>query len=158
MALQNTYPDMCTSSAEGIVLSDHVAVCGAVASECSVAMMEVFRQTDLPMISPGSTTALLSNIARYPSFFRTTPSAIAFGQALARMTNAAGFNCAVVVTDMTLQANIETTASFHQEASLLGISVAKEFVVPAEADDRAGYRQLLLDVWDQGVGVIVVSL
>eukprot|EP00045_Choanoeca_perplexa_P003467 m.31352 g.31352 ORF g.31352 m.31352 type:complete len:1235 (+) comp12063_c0_seq1:159-3863(+) len=158
MTVQDTYPTSCTAVAEDIEASNTVAVCGAITSECSVAMMEVFRKTDYPQISPGSSTSILSDINRYPSFFRTTPSAVAFGQALARMTHVAGFDCAVVVTDVTRRVNLETTASFSAEASRIGVNVAGEFVVPSELDDRDGYRQLLLNVWDQGVGVIVVSL
>jgi DNA-binding LacI/PurR family transcriptional regulator len=74
------------------------------------------------------------------------------------MTLAAGFDCAVVLTDPRRQATSESTASFLQEAERLGINVVKELVIPADVSDRDGYRQVLLDAWDQGVGVIVVNL
>ena len=84
------------SSAQTLIDAGVMAVVGAFCTSASMGANSVLADAGITMVSPTSTSPLLSDWDDYPHFFRVIPSGGLEGVALATISNDLGLNPAIV--------------------------------------------------------------
>ena len=147
---------VCKEAGKATVASNQHALIGAIISECSIDIMDELAPAGMLGITPGSTSVLLGNLTKYPTFYRLNPSSGFYGQSLAIVLQQVGLDCVTVLSDFVATANAEAADSFRADAKRRNIRIAQEIAIPPDAN-RVVIQELLLKVWQVGVGVIVLK-
>ncbi|PFX19359.1 Metabotropic glutamate receptor 4 [Stylophora pistillata] len=111
-------------------LRNPIAVLGAGNSVISSAVNDILSIFRVPQVGYASTSRLLSNKNRYPTFLRTVPSDSHQGKAMARIVSNLGWNyVAMFASDDVYGRPLAET--FKTEAKKLGICLALDILIPS---------------------------
>lgn len=132
-----------------------IAVLGAGNSVISSAVNDILSIFRIPQIGYASTSRLLSNKNRYPTFLRTVSPDSLQGQAIAKIVSNFGWNyVALFASDDIYGRPLADT--FKTEAKKLGICLALDILIPYNPPTGA-IRKLVSKLrWDKNIEIILL--
>lgn len=153
---RDTDPLGCAENARNALEDDVSVIIGPVISSCALSILSEIGSSDVPILPISGSSRVLSDPSRFPTLFRAVVTSEVVATNLLLMLEATQFECAVFLTDGSLEAVQETASAFISMAAVSTVNIS----LVATFDDSMTTLELqdmLYGVWRHGVGIIVLN-